>query len=122
MKTTLKFNLLFDFYGPLLTNRQRDIYQMYYGEDLSLGEIGEQLGISRQAVYDNIKRSSKILADYESKLGLLNKYFAQQDMLKQAQQELTAFYQFLKNDDDDQNQIAKIKNILDLINKIQTES
>lgn len=121
MKTTVKYNLLFDFYGPLLTHRQREIYQMYYGEDLSLGEIGEQLGISRQAVYDNVKRSSKILMDFESKLGLLNKYFIQQDMLKQVEQELTDFYQLLK-EGNGQNQISRIDKILDLITKIRTES
>lgn len=70
----LQMNLLYDFYGQLLTEKQQEALQLYYSYDLSLGEISEQLGVSRQAIYDTIKRSEKLLFDYEQKLGLVAKF------------------------------------------------
>ncbi len=64
---------LYDIYGNLLTQKQQDVMRLYYEEDLSLGEIAEELKISRQAVYDIIKRSEQALEKYEKKLGLLEK-------------------------------------------------
>ncbi|MCK9526512.1 MAG: putative DNA-binding protein [Limnochordia bacterium] len=78
MENALRMALLFDFYGPLLTERQQDVYQMYFHEDLSLGEIGEELHVSRQAIYDIIKRSGSILEDFDSKLGLVEKHHERQ--------------------------------------------
>lgn len=74
MEKTLRMSLLFDFYGPLLTGRQQDVFQMYFHEDLSLGEIGDNLQVSRQAVYDLLKRVEVILEDLEAKLGLVQKH------------------------------------------------
>ncbi len=65
---------LFVFYGQLLTYKQQEILNYYYMQDLSLGEIAENLKISRQAVYDAVKKSEKILEDYETKLDLLKKF------------------------------------------------
>lgn len=64
--------LLYDFYGKLLTPKQREVMRLYYEEDLSLGEIAEELKISRQAVHDILRRSEQALEKYEKKLGLLN--------------------------------------------------
>lgn len=61
-------NELFDIYSQLLTQKQRRIFELYYQEDLSLGEIAEEEGITRQAVYDTLKRVSKQLQDYEKEL------------------------------------------------------
>lgn len=66
--------LLFDFYGPLLTEKQREVYDYAVGEDMSLGEIAETMGVSRQAVHDMVRRTGKILEEYESKLGLAEKF------------------------------------------------
>lgn len=66
--------MLFDFYGDLLTEHQRSIYEDAVFHDLSLGEIAEQRGISRQGVHDLVKRCGIILEDYESKLHLLQNY------------------------------------------------
>src|SRR5690554_3388219 len=68
---TVRMNLLFDFYGQLLTDRQRRFFEMYYAEDLSLGEIAEHFDVSRQAVYDILKRSAKALESFEERLGLV---------------------------------------------------
>ncbi|OCL27049.1 RNA polymerase subunit sigma-70 [Orenia metallireducens] len=72
---------LFSFYAPLLTERQQEFIRLYYHHDLSLGEIAEQQGISRQAVYDNLKRSEESLEDYEGKLQLLKYYDSIRDEL-----------------------------------------
>lgn len=69
----LYLNKLFDFYGSLLTDRQRQCLQMYLCEDISLSEIADYFSISRQAASDIVKRSSNLLKKYESKLSLVQK-------------------------------------------------
>ena len=66
--------LLFDFYGDLLTKKQRSVIELYYFNDFSLNEIAEEHNITRQAVLDMIKRTEKLLNQYESKLMLVDKY------------------------------------------------
>lgn len=66
-----RVNSLFEFYGALLTKKQYQYLQLYYADDYSLGEIAEEFAVSRQAVYDNIKRTEKSLETYEQKLKLL---------------------------------------------------
>ncbi len=73
--------LLADFYGPLLTDKQRKIWDLHYGQDLSLGETAEAEGISRQAVHDLIKRTEKILCEYEAKLGLVSRFLQERDKI-----------------------------------------
>lgn len=77
LEKTTRINLLFDFYGPLLTDRQRTFLQYYFHDDYSLGEIAAEFDISRQAVYEHVKRAESILEDYESKLGLLKRHETQ---------------------------------------------
>jgi predicted DNA-binding protein YlxM (UPF0122 family) len=69
--------MLFDFYGQLLTKKQQEIMEMFYADDLSLSEIAEECEISRQAVYDLLKRTEKILEGYEAKLRLVDKFTEQ---------------------------------------------
>lgn len=70
--------MLYDFYGQLLTAKQQKIMEMFYGDDLSLSEIANEFGISRQAVYDILKRTEKSLESYEAKLALIEKFLNQQ--------------------------------------------
>ena len=67
-------SLLYDFYGELLTKRQREVMELYHEENLSLAEIADEFGISRQGVYDALKNGEKALASYEEKLGLVEKF------------------------------------------------
>lgn len=83
MDNTLRMALLFDFYGPLLTERQQDVFEMYFHEDLSLGEVGEELDVSRQAVHDILKRTGTILEELESKLGLVEKHTRRQELYRE---------------------------------------
>ena len=69
----LKMSLLCDFYGDLLTDKQRDCLELYYDQDLSLGEIAENTGITRQGVRDSIKRGEATLLEMEGALGLCAK-------------------------------------------------
>lgn len=68
--------LLYDFYGELLTEHQKEIYEQFVLEDLSLSEIAESEGISRQGVHDLIKRCNKLLEGYEAKLHLVEKFLS----------------------------------------------
>lgn len=65
---------LYDFYGELLNGRQREIYEDYIFDDLSLGEIAQKQGISRQGVHDMVRRCTKALEGYEEKLHLVEKF------------------------------------------------
>ena len=70
----LEMSLLFDFYGETLTEKQRELFDLYYNEDLSLSEIAEHAGITRQGVRDSIKRAEHALREMEEKLGLVARY------------------------------------------------
>ncbi|MBR6159484.1 MAG: DNA-binding protein [Lachnospiraceae bacterium] len=74
MDNIAKKNLLYDFYGELLTEHQRQIYEDAIYNDCSLSELAEEYKISRQGVHDLLRRCDKILEDYESKLGLVGKF------------------------------------------------
>ena len=65
IEKTNRMNALFEFYAALLTDKQMNYIELYYADDYSLAEIAEEFQVSRQAVYDNIKRTEKILEDYE---------------------------------------------------------
>ncbi|MGV3240670.1 putative DNA-binding protein, partial [Streptococcus hyovaginalis] len=69
LEKTTRMNYLFDFYQSLLTPKQRSYMSLYYLDDYSLGEIAAEYNVSRQAVYDNIKRTEAMLEEYENKLG-----------------------------------------------------
>ncbi len=74
MAKDLQMSLLLDFYGSMLSEKQRELTSLYYNEDLSLGEISEDIGITRQGVRDSIKRSECQLIEFEDKLHLVKKY------------------------------------------------
>lgn len=74
MEKIVEQGLLYDFYGELLTSHQREIYESVVYENLSLGEIAEAKGVSRQAVHDIVKRCDRILLSYEEKLKLVARF------------------------------------------------
>lgn len=90
MEKKLKLGNLYEFYGQLLTEKQQEILELYCNLDLSFGEISEELGISRQGVYDTIKRAEKILDEYESKLELLKRFNNREIIIKHMVSELDA--------------------------------
>jgi len=78
--------MLFDFFGELLTDKQREYFDLYHNEDLSLSEIALRAGISRQGVFDIISRAEKTLIEMESKTGVVQKWLDTQSGLKQAEE------------------------------------
>ena len=74
MDKIIEQGILYDFYGPLLTKHQQEIFEMIVYDNMSLGEIAEEKGVSRQAVHDIVKRCDKILKDYEEKLHLVQRF------------------------------------------------
>ena len=92
MNKFLEQALLFDFYGELLTDHQKEIYEQFALEDLSLSEIAEMKGISRQGVHDLIKRCNKMLEGYEEKLHLVEKFLNIREQVHRIK-EIAADYQ-----------------------------
>ena len=76
--------LYLDFYGQLLTSHSREVLELYYGDDLSLSEIAEALGITRQAVHDRLRQGARSLDEYEKALGLLTRFKSTRQALQQA--------------------------------------
>lgn len=99
--------LLLDFYGGLLTEKQKLFMSLHYEEDMSLSEISEEFGVSRQAVHDIVKRSEKILEEYEKELGLAKRFMIQREKLIKAKNILTS-----KVDD------TEIKSVIDIIDEL----
>ncbi|GAA0331611.1 putative DNA-binding protein [Bacillus carboniphilus] len=90
LEKTTRMNYLYDFYQSLLTPKQRNYMSLYYLDDFSLGEIAEEYQISRQAVYDNIKRTEAMLEEYEEKLLLLKKFQERSKLLLEMKQLIKA--------------------------------
>jgi len=110
-----KFRLgnLFDFYGELLTDKQQNILELYLLDDFSFGEISDNHSISRQAVYDTVKRSEKILEDYESKLGLMEKFHATESLIKDVSEKMDLLLTKIED--------SKVSNdIADVINEVKS--
>ena len=89
--------MLFDFYGDLLTDRQKEFFDLYYNEDLSLAEIAENAGITRQGVRDVLVRSEAYLTELEEKTGIVARFMEMQKL--SARIDAAADHILLLNDD-----------------------
>ena len=85
--------LLYDFYGDMLTDRQKEFYDLYYNEDLSLAEIAENYGITRQGVRDVIVRAEAILTELEDKTGIIRRFHKMQEQFGQMETAVDAIAQ-----------------------------
>ena len=100
MAKDLNFALLLDCYGDLLTEKQRDIMQLYYYEDLSLSEIAENENISRQGVHDAMRHAEQYLTEYEEKVGFVSKmnaYRSIMETIKSCTSEYSSKYSYQKS-------------------------
>lgn len=95
---TTELILLYDYYGDLLTSRQRECFELRYYQDFSLGEIGQELGISRQGVFDNLSRTEAQLKKMEEKTGCVRRDLA----CRKAARKITACARELENHEDQQ--------------------
>lgn len=114
LEKLVEIGLLFEQYKMLLTDKQREIVSLYYNEDYSLGEISENLSVSRQGIYDTLKRSEKILKDYEAKLGLVKKSKEREKITQDIYNKVVDIKQDLLQNRDCANLIPKVENIEDI--------
>jgi len=113
MNKILKETLLYDFYGELLTDKQKKIYALYFFDDYSLSEIGDTFNTSRQAVSDLIKRTEKKLVSFEDKLLLIDKFLSLSDNVK----EILNYTNNIKQNINDTNIVLDDVNHIDTIIK-----
>jgi Uncharacterized protein conserved in bacteria len=105
----VRTGLLYDFYGGLLTEKQRQAMELYYLENWSLTEIAEKSGVSKQAVHDLIHRSERIIEDLEDKLGLLQRFMDQQEVLSQVSRKLQQVLALLPDDGMNHKMLTEIQ-------------
>lgn len=118
MDDILRRSLLFDFYGELLTDHQKNIYEASVSEDLSLSEIAAQEGISRQGVHDLISRTDKILENYEQKLHLVERFLQTKKQVQEIREtSLLACGSCTEND----NQRQYLERIVELTDQLMDE-
>lgn len=108
LEKAARMALLYDYYGPLLTEKQRQTVELYYHHDLSLAEVAAELGISRQGVHDLLRRTEAALEEYEARLGLVMRHQRQRRGLERLRQELTR----LAEAADPAAQVARISALL----------
>ena len=101
MDKNIENSLLLDFYGALLTDKQQEIVRMYYECDSGLSEIAQEFNMSRQAVYDMVKKAEHTLLEYENKLKCVEKYFANRN-------NIISCLDLLKNSELNKNQIEEV--------------
>jgi predicted DNA-binding protein YlxM (UPF0122 family) len=111
LEKTNRINMLYDFYHALLTEKQRVILEYYFHDDYSLSEIAEQLNISRQAVFEHIKRAEASLEELETKLGLIDKFEKRREWTEQIQKEIS--------DIKDEHVREKINRYLDQLSELE---
>lgn len=110
----LEMTLLFDYYGELLTQKQRDCVDMRYNQDLSLGEIAQELGISRQGVHDNLSRAEALLRNMEEKTGFVRR----DEKVRAAAREIAQAAQALAQSPDPQS-VALAERILSAAQELE---
>ena len=118
MKDVYKSSMLYDFYGELLTEHQKSIYEDFVLNDYSLSEIGEDRNISRQGVYDIIKRCDRLLDGYEEKLHLVQKFLMAKDQVAQIHSYAS---EILKNNCTQEKTTEYLRQIEDISNRILEE-
>ncbi|MBR5421882.1 MAG: YlxM family DNA-binding protein [Lachnospiraceae bacterium] len=119
MEKIVEQGFLYDFYGPLLTARQQEIYEACIYEDLSLSEAAERFSVSRQAVHDLLKRCDATLREYEEKLGLIGRFRSRNAELGELQRRIT---QGRREDGSSGFGKAETEEILGLLEQLQDEA
>ena len=107
--------LLYDFYGDMLTDRQKEFYDLYYNEDLSLAEIAENYGITRQGVRDVIVRAGAILTELEDKTGIVRRFLRMKEQFAQMESAVEAIAKRNEDrwqDEELEEQCARLRSIL----------
>ena len=101
--------MLFDFYGDILTQRQKEFYDLYYNEDLSLGEIAENYNITRQGVRDVIVRAEATLTELEDKTGLIKRFHSMTKQLQQVREDAQRLVELSLQRDDEEMEVISLR-------------
>jgi len=117
----LEVSVLLDFYGSMLTDKQRDVVELYYNEDLSLSEIAAHSGITRQGVRDSIKRAEAQLIEYEERLQLAARFRKIQDCLEEIIKHAEEIHEFDQRFGAHSQIDERAKRIVALANRIVDE-
>ena len=115
MEDALEMTLLFDYYGELLTSRQQMCFDLRYNQDLSLGEIAQELNVSRQGVYDNLSRAETLLRNMEEKTGCVRRDIACRRAMRELAEEAKRLADF-----PDEQVSGSARRMLSIISKLQS--
>ena len=118
MEKNMELSLLLDFYGELLSEKVRKATELYYNDDLSLSEVAEDMGITRQGVRDLIKRAEGNLYGYEQKLGLYKRFLEMQKGLSNLKESLVKAKSLLDNNTDRSEIDKEISDMIDLVDEL----
>lgn len=121
MEKNMELSLLLDFYGELLSEKVRKATELYYNDDLSLSEVAEDMGITRQGVRDLIKRAEGNLYGYEQKLGLYKRFLEMQKGLGTLKESLVKTKSLLDNNTDSSEIDKEISDMIDLVDELIRE-
>lgn len=121
MEKNMELSLLLDFYGELLSEKVRRATELYYNDDLSLSEVAEDMGITRQGVRDLIKRAEGNLYGYEQKLGLYKRFLEMQKGLGSLKESLVKAKSLLDNNTDRSEIDKEISGMIDLVDELIRE-
>lgn len=118
-------SLLYDFYGQLLSKRQQEVMALYHEENLSLSEIAEEFGISRQAVHDTLKKAEQALGEYEEKLGLVARMMKSKEAVADIDEKIDRMISNLTREGESQGTadtaeiVLKLKEVKTIINELE---
>jgi uncharacterized protein len=111
----ITISMLYDFYGNLLPDKQKEFLKLYHEENYSLAEIAHEFGLSRQGVYDSVKKAERALYAYEEKLGLMLRFKKTELALEKIDSALDALLEKYSKDSTLTAQLIKIKNTADAL-------
>lgn len=121
MDERFRQSLLYDFYGELLSEHQKDVYSAAIFDDMSYSELADEFGCTRQAAFDLIRRTNQKLEGYEKRLGLVTRFTEAKENNQAVTELLTKAGKYIENSDMDNKDKKELSNYLDQIGKISEE-
>ncbi len=118
MDKNTNYILLFDCYQALLTDKQREMMDLYYNQDFTLVEIAEEMNISRQGVYDHLKRTEHLLQQYEDKMGLLASFQRQNKVIQRMKKNISSIESQLVGNQNAEDLLRQLKQLKDSLEQL----
>ena len=118
LDTIAQASLLYDFYGALLTDKQREVMELYHEENYSIVEIADELGVTKQARHENLRKSEKILRSYEEKLGLMKSLLETRELIEAIDKKIDVLIRKAQESGRDEAEEG-LKEIRDMISNLE---